>query len=479
MEAVLIIDCGATNVRVSAVNPKGSIIATYNEKNSTIPGQEHPDYHVWDLDEKWGKISNCVKKLMKSHPELHPLAISVTTFGVDGAPFDSTGKAIYPIISWKCPRTTAIMEKCRPQLERIYTKSGVGEFSFNTLYKLVWIKENRPDIFDKMDSFVFISSMINHRLTGQLTSDKTMEGTSMLTDLLTRELSPEICDWVNLKGLKFPKSIEAGEVVGTLLPEVAKHLGLKAGLPVISAGHDTQFALYASGAEIGEPILSSGTWEILMVRSKEVQLSANMLNKGITTELDAVSGLYNPGVQWLSSGFLEWLTRIIYSDLLQDPQRYDKMIAEAQNEPVGSRGVRINHSFLVKGEDQNLGHITGMSINTQRATMYRAALEYLALQLKDGLQTLEKIGGFKTESLICVGGGSRNSLLNQIRADLIGCPIKVVQEAETTVLGAAMFAFAGVGYFSSVEKARQAMKPQSVLVLPSKDQSKYKEIFNL
>ena len=81
---------------------------------------------------------------------------------------------------------------------------------------------------------------------------------------------------------------------------------IPAGIPVVATGHDTQFAIFGSGAEINQPVLSSGTWEILMVRSEKYRSGKEQLEMGITTELDTRPGLYNIGNQWIASGILEW-----------------------------------------------------------------------------------------------------------------------------------------------------------------------------
>ena len=113
-------------------------------------------------------------------------------------------------------------------------------------------------------------------------------------------------------------------------------------------------------------------------------------------------------------------------------------------------------------------------MHTKRGEIYRAGLEYMAYRLKDGLQLLQKVGNFNAESLICVGGGSKNALWNQIRADVLNCPVDVVDFPETTVLGAAMFTFFGAGQFNSPLAAQQAMKPSVTRVEPSENSQYYK-----
>ena len=100
--------------------------------------------------------------------------------------------------------------------------------------------------------------------------------------------------------------VEAGTITGTISKKASAETSIPDGIPVVATGHDTQFAIFGSGAEINQPVLSSGTWEILMVRSEKYRSGKKQLEMGITTELDSSPGLYNIGNQWIASGVLEW-----------------------------------------------------------------------------------------------------------------------------------------------------------------------------
>lgn len=313
MPLVLIFDCGATNLRTIAIDPKGNIIAFYSLPNNTHQGKESPNYHIWDFEEIWQKLSFCVEKTLEklialSIPLNDVVGISVTTFGVDGAPFDKYGKQLYPIISWKCPRTLPIMDNLDRYLdvEKLYLRNGVGKYSFNTLLKLIWLKEYQPKVFNSMDKFVFISSMLNQRLTGKFTTDRSMAGTSMMTNLRTNNWDQEILEMLELTEKNFPPMKNEGEIIGNLSANLCKCFGLNP-IPIISCGHDTQFAVFGSGAELNQPVLSSGTWEILMARTQFAQLDFEFASQGGTTEFDVKPNCFNPAVQWVRSGILEWL----------------------------------------------------------------------------------------------------------------------------------------------------------------------------
>jgi L-fuculokinase len=119
--------------------------------------------------------------------------------------------------------------------------------------------------------------------------------------------------------------------------------GLPVGIPVVATGHDTQFAIFGSGAERNQPVLSSGTWEILMVRSETFRSGKEQLDLGITTEFDSRPGLYNIGNQWIASGILEWARKNLYGEIKENV--YEIMISGAEKVPPGSNGVKIIPKF--------------------------------------------------------------------------------------------------------------------------------------
>ena len=143
------------------------------------------------------------------------------------------------------------------------------------------------------------------------------------------------------------------------------------------------------------------------------------------------------------------------------------MIDEAQAVSQGCDGVRMRPDMLVAGDGVGMGAYTGLSINTTRGHLYRAALEALSERLAVQLRELERICGFAANEVILVGGGSKNALWNQLKANAIGRPVRVVSENEITVLGAALYAFAGLGYFPSAEAARAAVQYEFQTFVPA------------
>ena len=476
---ILVLDCGATNVRTIAVSEKGEILASKSLPNTTHPDPENKNYRIWDVNEIWNKFRTTTGKVLEKIESKNIAGITVTAFGVDGAPYNKSGNMLYPVISWQCQRTEPIMQNIGKyiSLEHLYSINGIQPFNFNTINKLIWLKENRPAIIDQMDNFIFIPSIFLYFLTGEIVSDSSMAGTSMLTDLRKRSFSPEILKSIGISDNIFPKMVEPGSVIGKVTHQASIETGIPAGIPVVAAGHDTQFAIFGSGAAENTPVLSSGTWEILMVRTSNIDTSDEVLKSGVTTEFDPLPGLYNMGVQWIASGALEWLRKMFFAKEIDSEDIYEIMINEARNTKVGSNGIMVDASFYPEPGGADSGFIRNLTMETSRGDIYRAALESLSCKTRERLEQLQETGKFKADSLICVGGGSKNILWNQIRADVLGIPVKLIDQKETTVLGAALFAMSGVNIFSTPDQARESIDFTGDIYEPSLDAMAYTDIY--
>lgn len=465
-DIVIVFDCGATNVRVIAIDSKGSVLASASSPNNTRPDPFNPSYRIWDAYEIWEKMCQASKKVISRIKAERIAGATVTTFGVDGTFFDKAGNMLYPVISWQCERTNCIMENIDRyiSLKDLYSESGVLPFNFNTINKAVWFLENRPEIVEKSHMFLFMPSIFSYFLTGEMVNDSTMAGTSMMTSVSKRNFSEKILGKIHFPAEKLGTPVEAGAITGTVSSKASTETHIPQGTPVVATGHDTQFAIFGSGAEKNQPVLSSGTWEILMARSGKYKSGSEQLEMGITTELDSCPGLYNIGNQWIASGILEWARKNLYADLKEDA--YEKMISGAEKVPHGSNGVKVNPKFYEELKGKPAGQITGLTMDTTRDEIYRAMLEALSERLVEGKKALENAGGFKAESILCVGGGSRNRLWNQLRANYSGVPVKIIDHKETTVLGASLFVQAATGNAASPEDARAAVQYRVEIIHP-------------
>src|ERR1035437_5661092 len=165
-EIVIVFDCGATNVRAMAINSKGEILSSESFPNNTHPDPFYPAYRIWDVREIWSKMCKASQKVISQINNENIAGVTVTTFGVDGTLFDRSGKMLYPVISWQCDRTNSIMLNIDKYLSinDLYCESGVLPFSFNTISKLIWFVEQKPEIVEKSSTFLFMPSIFSFLL---------------------------------------------------------------------------------------------------------------------------------------------------------------------------------------------------------------------------------------------------------------------------------------------------------------------------
>jgi len=481
-EVVLVFDCGATNLEAVAVDPQGTIVAQASRANSPKPQEDgEPEWLVWDLEKIWRGLCEGAREVSKKVDPESIKAVTVTTWGADGAPVRRDGTPTYPPISWQCPRTEENMKriiKSIPALE-VFKITGYQPIPFNTLFKMIWLGENVPKALGDADTWLMMPGLIAHKLTDKFHIDPTSASTMMAMDLGKRDWSPSLLDLAGLDPGFFPDWHEPGQIVGYVTARAEKECSIPSGIPLVAGGHDTQFALFGSGARIDEAILSSGTWEILGVRSNAYNPSRTALVDGLIIEADVRPGLWNPQLLMMGSGVLEWVLNNFF--LRMGDERYDIMIDEATNVPAGSEGLILIPSFVRESGPTKkygtMGTLLGLTLRTSRGQVIRSTIEGLSFQLKQALRILVEATGIDVKGIRVVGGGGKNFLWNQIRADVTGLPVTITEQQEYTALGAALVAWIGIGRYRSLKDARESVFSQEKVFEPSANQRLYENAF--
>lgn len=478
----VVIDCGATNVRAVAVDEKGEFIHTSSLLNGPIaqPGGEK-GWLIWDLEEVWKKTcQTCREICAKIKPSLIRVVV-VTTFGADGAPVDEEGRLTYPIISWQCSRTQPLLAEVGRRMDpaSIYQLTGYPLISFNTLLRIIWLKENFPQVLERAHKWLMMPGLLNMKLTGELSMDPTIGSTMMAMDLKERDWSERMLALAGVDSSLFPPWVEPGQVIGEVTRKASQECGLPEGTPVVAGGHDTQFALLGSGLKEGEALLSSGTWEILMVRANKFIPPEKGYEDGLLIECDASPGLWNPQILMMGSGVLEWVRGNFFGMVQEKDNIYKLMISEGEKTPPG-RLIFLPAFVPDTGplkKYKSLGTILGLALNSSRGEVYRGALEGLSFQLKMALEVITRAANFQTQALRVVGGGAKNELWNQIRADFLELPVTISSQKEATVLGAALVGFVGSKVYNSIEEAQKQINFGEKTIYPSPFKDTYKRLY--
>ncbi|MGC9316756.1 MAG: FGGY family carbohydrate kinase [Armatimonadota bacterium] len=483
-ELVVVLDCGATNARAVAVDTTGQVVAAASRPNEPAQQADAPNgWLVWPLEEVFGKLAETCREALDGIDASRVKAVTVTTFGADGAPVGADNDLTYPVISWQCGRTEELAERIEQYMPRweIFRTTGYQVIPFNTLLKLIWLRENEPAALENADAWLMMPGLLSMLLCGERSIDPTAAGTMMAMDMAGRDWSPEMLGLAEVNADLFPRWVEPGGVIGEVTADAARQTGLPAGIPVVAAGHDTQFAAVGSGARPDEAILSSGTWEILMLRQERYEATREGFEAGLLIEADAEPGRWNPQLLMMGSGALEWIREQFFAGIEARAAAYERMIGAAEEVEPGAGGVMMIPSFVPdtgpNAPHRTRGTLLGLGLNTSRAQVYRAGLEGLCYQLRHAAEVLQRSTGFEPKGIRVVGGGAKNPLWNQLRADVTGLPVTTIANEEATVAGAAIFALIGAGVFPSVEEGQSAAERGERTIEPSGERGAYDDLY--
>lgn len=458
-EAVLLgFDMGATSVKVGAFSVEGKLLAVQSAPNAPKPQINAPaEWRVWDVEEIWQNLCACCKAVLAKLDEPYEVkGVAVSGFGVDGVPMTREGKQLYPCISWHCGRTVPQSKKLSDTVgnQRLYELTGYHNYAICTLNRFLWLQENEPNVLEKMDYWLHVQDYIAYRLTGRFSTESTIASTTLFLDIKKRAWAEDLLNELELTSEYLSPLYDSGTPIGPITEEASLATGISQGAIVATGGHDTELAILGTGVNRKETFLDiNGTWEILMAITDSCQPSMEGYSKGLDWECHAIPGWWNIQALMLAGGVIDWIRGQFY----RDNASYEAMIQEASEAPLGANNICILPA-LVRGMGPSqgydpLGAILGITTQTSRGDVARAMFEALSYQFYQQIEAIEKSVGIKADSIRVTGGGQKNPFWMQMKADLSGRALDVLQNVESTLLGAAILAGLGSGIYRNADEA--------------------------
>ncbi|MBC7916938.1 MAG: FGGY-family carbohydrate kinase [Rhodoferax sp.] len=455
---VIGVDIGTQSTKAVLVSTTGQILAhcahAYQvETPKPLWAQQWPD--VW-LDAVEHCIHNVVQQTGIAREAVQSLCVS-SLYGGSGIPVDAAGKALYPCLIWMDRRANnevAWMRK-HVDLERLYDITGNGVDSYYGYTKMLWLRDNEPDIWAQTQQFLPPNSYVNARLTGKVAVDHSSAGNiGGVYDVKAHAWSAEALNMLGIPRHMMPdRLVESSEVVGGLLPAWATRLGLQAGTPVVAGGVDAAVATLAAGAaQPGNHVAMIGTsmcWGTIRpgVDARHGLISMPHVFNG-TKDLYVFGGAIAAGasVTWFRETFCQ---AEIAAGKTQGVDPHRLLEKDAAPLPPGGDGLLFLPYLM--GERSPVwdakasGAFIGLGLHHGRANLYRAVLEGVTFALRHNIEAGIKGVGTLDERLVVVGGASHSDLWMQIIADVTGRPVFTIQEDVEASLGAALLAAFGAG----------------------------------
>jgi len=456
-EYLLAHDLGTTGNKATLFDERGALVASAFEPYDTYYDQ--PGWAEQDPESWWAAVCRATAAVMK-RASIDRSAISGIGFSghmMGCVPVDDRGRALRRAIIWADQRATEQVRallQAMPQ-EEIYRITGTRPNPNSTAAKLMWLRDNEPEIYAKTRFTLQAKDYIVFRLTGEFVTDYSDASATSVFDLVRKEWSDEILAAADLPARMFPEAHPSTDVVGRVWR--LDEFGLE-GIPVVLGGGDGACATTGAGvirANEGYNYFGSSSWIAIVTREPVFDPAMRTFNL-----CHLAPDLYMPvGTMQSAGGSYDWVREILFSDELgiSHDDAFTYLNRWAASSPPGSRGILFLPYLIGErsphwNEDAR-GAFLGLARSHSVSDLVRAALEGVALNLRIIFDALTEQGA-SLKSLKMIGGGIRNPVLCQILADVLAIPIERLESGEfATSLGAAICAGVGVGMFGDFSVA--------------------------
>jgi rhamnulokinase len=443
---VIAVDIGAESGRVMRAEFTGEFLnLTEVHRFSNIPVWVGETLH-WDVLRLWGDITSGIHMVGDK-----AASIGVDTWGVDGALLDRDGRLLANPVHYRDRRTDGMMDWVFERVPRreVFQRTGIQFMQINGLYQLASLVYNNSPLLEVAQTFLTIPDLFNYWLSGSRTCEFSHATTQQTFNPHTNDWDRETLTAIGLPLEIFPPVVQPGT-----------RLGEYNGIPVIApACHDTGSAVVAVPTTTENyAYLSSGTWSLLGLEVTEpvindVSYEANVTNEG------GVYGTY----RLLKNIMGLWLAQECRAAWARegDEYEYDQLVLQAeQAEPFRSFVDPDDPAFLPPGDMperiRDFCRKTSQPVPETVDQVMRTVYESLVMKYRYVLEQLIRVSGRQVDRLHIIGGGSRNALLSQMTANVIGREV-VTGPVEATAMGNAVVQLITRGDLGSLAEARQLL----------------------
>lgn len=462
--AHLAIDLGASSGRAIMGVLEGSPTRLRLEEVHRFEhlGCPTPAGPVWDLTGIWHNILTGLTKASAWCVEnsITLESIGVDTWGVDWTLVGSSGELIGLPHCYRDPQNEAACQKVLDKVGgfgRLYEQTGIQLLPFNTIFQIAARHEREPRLFDAAQRLVFLPDLFHYWLSGELATERTIASTSGMLDVESGEWCKALLNQLGLPTEILGPIVEPGSTIGTLREDVATATGASANLKVVvPASHDTASAVAAVPAteKQGWAYLSSGTWSLLGAELDHPVYN-EAAQQGPFTNERGVCGT----VRLLKNIAGLWLLQELRREVEQ--KDFAELVNEARAAEPGRTLIDPNYPEFAAPSDM-AEKIRKFARNSNQpepqsvGELVRCCLESLALCYSDTLIELETVVGNSLDRIHMVGGGIRNTLLNEFTASATGKSV-VAGPVEATAAGNVLVQAMGCGELAGIEEIRQVL----------------------
>ncbi len=463
--ALVGIDMGTGGARVGIFDPHGKLLGTH----AVLWDTQYPraGRAEQDPDEWWRCIKESVSKAMQASglPPEAIAGISLDSTSATVVAMDADGQHLRPAILWMDVRASAQATKLARTMDPALKYSGMGAVSAEWgLPKVMWLKDNEPDVWEKAAYVADCTDWLTKKLTGEWTmsinhaAGKYFYDRGWPTSLYEKADASDVLE-------KFPsRLLPVSDVVGGLSKQAAEELGLKEGTPVAEGIIDAYAGQVGLGVVApGKLALITGSSHVMLAQSATPVYAPGLW--GSYTDA-VIEGEYTLEAGQASTGsVVSWFKNTLALKATQAAQAngtdvYDELNKLAEEVPIGSDGLILldhfqgNRSPYV--DPHSRGVFAGLTLGKTEGHLYRSIIEGICFGTENIFRLMRQYG-FAPEEIVVSGGPVKSSLWMQMHADVCNLPLTITDVTEGPILGSAMIAAVGAGIYDSLPQAADEM----------------------
>lgn len=443
------VDLGTSAVKLLLMERDGKIVNVVSKEYPLYfpnPGWSEQKPEDW-----WSAVKEGLKLLTEQYDKTQIGGISFGGQMHGLVILDKDDNVIRPAILWNDGRTQVETDYLNNEIGKEKLSQYTANIAFTgfTAPKILWVKNNEPENFAKIEKIMLPKDYIAYMLTGSFCTDVSDASGMLLFDVEHKCWSKEMIAICGIKESQLAKIYESYEVVGTLKPDVAKELGFPESVKVAAGAGDNAAAAIGTGT-VGDARcnISLGTSGTIFISSKTFGVDKN---NALHSFAHAEGSYHLMGCMLSAASCNKWWME----DILKTTD-----FAKEQ-EPITDEKLGNNYVYFLPylmGErsphnDANArGTFIGMTMDSSRSDLYQAVLEGVAFAIRDSFEVAKSLGIDIQASKIC-GGGAKSPLWRKIFANVLNIRLDIIESEEGPGYGGAILAAVACGEYASVQEA--------------------------
>jgi xylulokinase len=459
------LDVGSSGGRAVLFDAEGRLVALANE--AWTPRFPRPDWAELDAEALWAAVARLMRDACAQGQGGRVVGVGISS-QLTTLLLDASHVPVYPVLPWldrRAEEEARALEKeaGREQLAAVAGRRAAAE---RPAAIARWMRGHEPEAWARTAWVCTLKDYLVFRLTGRLASDEPHASYSLLFDVLAKRWDPGLCDLAGVRRSRLPEVVPSPVVIGRVQSAAAEVTALPAGIPVVAGGPDGTLA--ALGAGLTMPAVGvdvTGTTDVVFACLREPKLDPG---GGLVTNVHACPERWLlGGPTTTTGGMLAWFAEHIVRET-----DFVRLTAEAEAVLPGAEGVRcfpaLSGDRTPVWDPRVRAAFLGLGLAHRRSHCVRAILEACACVVRRVQRAIVALGE-ALEEMRVVGGAVESPLWSQIRADVLGVPVRSMPVRNASSLGAAILAAAAVGIHADVVAAAKTMSGCGDLLWPRAD----------